>query len=56
MSMLDVQLYIHQALQKAILSIYESEVLPAIPVDPNNTIDPANAFDAFIVLTQVCGC
>ena len=56
MSMLDVQLYIYQALQKAVLSIYESEVMPAIPVDPNNTIDPTNAFDAFIVLTQACGC
>ena len=56
MSMLDVQLYIYQALQKATLSIYGSEVVPAIPVDPNNTIAPATAFDAFIVLTQACGC
>ena len=54
--MLDVQLYIYQALQKAIISIYGSEMVPAIPVDPHNTIDPNNAFDAFIVLTQVCGC
>ena len=52
----DLQTILYIAFDKAINTLYQISVDPAIPSEPFESIDPTNAFDAFIVLTQVCGC
>lgn len=52
----NLQIILYLAIDKALNTLYQISVEPAVPTGPIESIDPTNAFDAFIVLTQVCGC
>ena len=53
---IDLQTVLYLAVERALNTLYQISVEPAIPSEPIESIDPTNAFDAFIVLTQACGC
>jgi len=48
----DMQFLIHIAVDKAI-DLFGNFIVPAIPTESIESLDPTNAFDAFIVLSQL---